>query len=231
MAIASFLDICLDASADGDRPAVLAEFWRSALGGRRGRQGSGGAQQLELPGDCAMWINTVSEPPPAVKTRVHLDLRLTAADPSALVQAGAQVLREPGEDRWWVLTDPEGNEFCAFPPRDGASPGVFELVVDSADGLAQAQWWAGVCGGAADREETWGYISGAHGFPWDYWVFTRVPEPKTDKNRLHWDVLLLTPGPDALLEAGATLLRSPDRDISWWILADPEGNEFCAFPP
>lgn len=32
-----------------------------------------------------------------------------------------------------------------------------------------------------------------------------------------------------LLEAGATVLREPDGDISWHILADPEGNEFRAF--
>ena len=34
-----------------------------------------------------------------------------------------------------------------------------------------------------------------------------------------------------IVDAGATVLREPDDDISWWILADPEGNEFCAFPP
>jgi len=25
------------------------------------------------------------------------------------------------------------------------------------------------------------------------------------------------------------MLREPDADISWYVLADPEGNEFCAF--
>jgi glyoxalase superfamily protein len=58
-----------------------------------------------------------------------------------------------------------------------------------------------------------------------------VPEPKTAKNRLHWDVSC--PDVSALLDAGATLLRPPDQDIDWHVLADPEGNEFCAFvdPP
>jgi hypothetical protein len=62
-------------------------------------------------------------------------------------------------------------------------------------------------------------------------VFGRVPEPKTVKNRVHWDVTMSDPEPSSLAEAGATVLRPPDDDIGWWILADPEGNEFCGFPP
>jgi hypothetical protein len=38
-----------------------------------------------------------------------------------VVALGATVLREPGEDRWWVLADPEGHEFCAFPPESVAT--------------------------------------------------------------------------------------------------------------
>jgi hypothetical protein len=30
---------------------------------------------------------------------------------------------------------------------------------------------------------------------------------------------------------GATVLREPDDEIRWWVTADPEGNEFCAFAP
>ncbi|MET7878841.1 VOC family protein [Micromonospora profundi] len=52
------------------------------------------------------------------------------------------------------------------------------------------------------------------------------------KNRLHWDVELVAPEPMALIAAGATLLREPlDEAHWWWVLADPEGNEFCAFAP
>jgi hypothetical protein len=55
-----------------------------------------------------------------------------------------------------------------------------------------------------------------------------VPEPKTVKNRIHWDVV----GPVAgLVSAGATVRRAPDDEISWTVLADPDGNEFCAFEP
>jgi len=57
--------------------------------------------------------------------------------------------------------------------------------------------------------------------------FNKVPEPKTVKNRIHWDVSVADLQP--LLDAGATLLRAKDAEIDWHMLADPEGNEFCAF--
>jgi hypothetical protein len=170
-----------------------------------------------------------------VKTRVHLDLRLTGAEPTAFLSAGATVVRAPGKDPWWVLTDPEGNEFCAFPPRadDPRPAGVFELVVNAHDAAAQANWWATITGGTIGRpaEGTFAWVENAAGFPWQYWVFTEVPEPKTVKNRVHWDVDLTAPRPDALVDAGAVVLREPGGDIRWWVMADPEGNEFCAFPP
>jgi len=60
--------------------------------------------------------------------------------------------------------------------------------------------------------------------------FNEVPELKNSKNRVHLDVWL--PGADVgpLVGLGATVLRAPDEDIDWWVVADPEGNEFCAFP-
>jgi hypothetical protein len=96
--------------------------------------------------------------------------------------------------------------------------------------MAQARWWAGVCGGEVTADGDGAAIAGAAGFPWDHWVFDPVPEPKTVKNRMHWDVDLSGPDPSALVAAGARVRRVPDRDISWWIMTDPEGNEFCAFP-
>jgi hypothetical protein len=62
-----------------------------------------------------------------------------------------------------------------------------------------------------------------------FWMFVAQTGPKTAKNRMHWDVALRDDSPLALLDAGATVLRAPDAEIDWWVLADPEGNEFCAF--
>jgi len=63
-------------------------------------------------------------------------------------------------------------------------------------------------------------------------LFQTVPEGKTVKNRVHWDVRLDGEGKDearARLEArGATFLwEASQGPHSWYTMADPEGNEFC----
>src|SRR6266545_3450338 len=178
MNAASFKDLCMDA---GDALAQ-ARFWASVLGSRLVDLGDGSARLDPAPGRPnreTIWIDPVPEPR-TVKTRVHVDLRLPGADPAAILQAGATVVREPGEDPWWVLADPEGNEFCAFPqrPDNPTPPGIFELIVDSHDPWAQVSWWAGVTGGNVQRpdEGTFAWVEGAAGFPWQYWVFTQVPD-------------------------------------------------------
>jgi hypothetical protein len=60
--------------------------------------------------------------------------------------------------------------------------------------------------------------------------FNEVPEAKTVKNRVHLDVWLPGTRIEPLVGLGARVLRGPDEDIDWWVVADPEGNEFCAFP-
>ncbi|GEL46525.1 glyoxalase [Cellulomonas hominis] len=59
--------------------------------------------------------------------------------------------------------------------------------------------------------------------------FTRVPEPKAGKNRLHLDLTVpdLAAGVAGLVERGAAVLARHD---GWVVLADPEGDEFCVFP-
>ena len=60
--------------------------------------------------------------------------------------------------------------------------------------------------------------------PFESLLFDPVPEPKTVKNRIHWDVY---GDVDDFIAAGATVLAEQPR---WTVLADPEGNEFCVFP-
>ena len=55
-----------------------------------------------------------------------------------------------------------------------------------------------------------------------FW-FSRVPEPKIVKNRVHIDVF---GDVDQLLARGAGLLAREER---WTVMSDPEGNEFCVF--
>ena len=57
-----------------------------------------------------------------------------------------------------------------------------------------------------------------------FW-FLEVPEGKTVKNRVHLDVFFDV---DTLIASGATVVQ---RHPHWTVMADPEGNEFCAFAP
>jgi Glyoxalase-like domain len=70
-------------------------------------------------------------------------------------------------------------------------------------------------------------VAGIPGTPFATIDFGPVPEPKSVKNRIHWDVTCDdVPG---LVARGATLLAEPTPATDWHVLADPDGNEFCAF--
>ncbi|RBQ16187.1 glyoxalase/bleomycin resistance/dioxygenase family protein [Spongiactinospora rosea] len=65
-------------------------------------------------------------------------------------------------------------------------------------------------------------------------LFQEVPEGKSGKNRLHIDVHGEPGGLDKLVSRleglGATRVREVDQGPAghWWVMLDPEGNEFCA---
>jgi hypothetical protein len=65
-------------------------------------------------------------------------------------------------------------------------------------------------------------------------LFQDVPESKSGKNRLHIDIHSEPDGLDKLVERleglGATRVREFDQGPAghWWVMQDPEGNEFCA---
>jgi Glyoxalase-like domain len=57
--------------------------------------------------------------------------------------------------------------------------------------------------------------------PGPRFIFQRVPEPKTVKNRVHLD---LRGDVAEFVALGATVFEEHDN---WTTLQDPEGNEFC----
>jgi hypothetical protein len=65
-------------------------------------------------------------------------------------------------------------------------------------------------------------------------LFIRVTEPKHGQNRLHLDLRPADQAAEvARLEAlGATRTDVGQGDaVSWQVMADPEGNEFCVLAP
>ena len=222
MADVTYRDLCFEMV----RPQDAGVFWGRVLGLRLQYE----YDQVSLAGPTdqhTIWINEAPETP-AVKNRVHLDVRLD--DPYDVT--GATVVREAGEHPWRVLADAEEVVFCAFPPRDGEPAGAFEIVVDAADPASIASWWADRFGVAVHgTDEPWRWLEDVPGLPFRYWVFNPVPEPKVVPNRVYWQVRLADATVDDLVAAGATLRRTEYVPNLCAVMADPEGNEFRAFEP
>lgn len=123
----------------------------------------------------------------------------------------------------------------------------YTLVVDCRDPQAQAHWWARALDWEVVHdtpEEAVAVPKGVGEEPVadpDEWrargqglVFVPVPGGKTVKNRLHIDLAPHTSQDrDAeiarLEDLGATRVDvgQDEGDVTWTVLADPEGNEFC----
>ena len=62
------------------------------------------------------------------------------------------------------------------------------------------------------------------------WLFNKVPEPKTAKNRMHVDLAAADREAEVarLVELGAKRVTDMDEwGYQWTVMQDPEGNEFC----
>ncbi len=103
------------------------------------------------------------------------------------------------------------------------------IVVDSSDPARLARWWAEVLGYHVTFEDP-GLVSIAGDDKTHPGIaFVPVPEAKAGKNRLHLD---LEPDDqpaeiERLVDMGARHVDIGQHDVSWVVLADPEGNEFC----
>ena len=136
-----------------------------------------------------------------------------------------------------VLADPEGNEFCVIEPGNSFLAGCGFLgelslrrlaggrvLLEPGAGLA-----VGLGPGRGDRDPVarWRYE--------DHLGWS-AGGAKTTKNRLHLDI---APPADAdqqaeverLVSLGASRVDIGQGDVSWVVMADPGGNEFCVLTP
>lgn len=107
-----------------------------------------------------------------------------------------------------------------------------ELIVDAVDPRGLARWWAEVLGWRITDEDDEGVEIADPGGALPTIVFVPVPEAKAGKNRLHIDVSPVGCTQDEelprLLALGATRVDvGQGDDVTWIVLADPEGNELC----
>jgi len=110
------------------------------------------------------------------------------------------------------------------------------VSVDSVDPFTLATWWSTVLGWPLGDDDFPGdpeaILFAPEGRGPDV-LFIQVPDQRSVKNRLHFDLEPAERTRDAEVEwvlgHGATQLddqRRPDGS-GWVVLADPEGNEFC----
>jgi hypothetical protein len=179
------------------------------------------------------------------KNRVHLDLASRSLnDQSAIVERllelGATHADIGQEDvSWVVLADPEGNELCVNAPSDRFDErGTLEaIVLDAANPGRLARFWAEATGWSITTES---HMVASLRHPSDKppaLDLVAVSDPKTGKNRVHLDIAPHAGADQAeevnrLLRLGAHEVDvGQGDDVTWVVLADPEGNELCVLSP
>jgi hypothetical protein len=116
-----------------------------------------------------------------------------------------------------------------------------ELAIDCSDPHGLARFWCAVLGYEVQDDSDDVVTIGSPAVPEGKLrpgpvpptlTFAQVPEGKTIKNRLHLDLradgVTTAAELDRLLALGARRVDvGQGPDVSWVVLADPEGNEFC----
>jgi len=228
---------------DAHDPARLAPFWAGVLG----------REVVEDDDGLVLLPNVDTEfrieffPTGDEKTgpnQMHFDL--TSASLEEQERTVARVLELGGrhldigqlpEDEHVVMADPEGNEFCVIEPGNDFLAGTGVIGALSSDGLQDVGYfWSAALGWPLvwDQDEETA-IQSTRGGSKISWGGPPV-EPKTGKNRLHLDLAPPAGGGqqaevDRLLALGATYADIGQGDVSWVVMADPGGNEFCVLTP
>ena len=233
--------LCLDAN----EPPRLAQFWAEAL---RWRMNDEDPHAIGLVPTDGTRFRIVFEPVAGKKAgqnRHHLDLTTTSIDDQnetvarLLALGGRHIdIGQDPDDTHVVLADPEGNEFCVIEPTNNFLAGCGRLRAINCDGSrATGCFWSEALG--------WPLV-------WDQDEETaiRAPDgtgakitwsgpplrPRIGTTRLHLHVAPAAHGDqraeaDRLVSIGATRIDIGQGDVSWVVMADPDGNEFCMVSP
>jgi predicted enzyme related to lactoylglutathione lyase len=232
--------LCIDAND----PHRLGRFWAGVLGWELADDSDGGIALLPSD-DTGFRIESFpTEEPKTGPNRMHLDLTSTSLEDQQQTVARALELgarhidvgQRPDEGHV-VLADPEGNEFCVIEPGNEFLADCGFIGAIACDGSQQVGYfWSEVLGWPLvwdqDQETA---IRSPHGGPKITWGGPPL-RPKTGKNRLHFDIAPPVDGDqeaevERLLSLGATRVDIGQGHVSWVVLADPDGNEFCVLTP
>jgi len=229
---------------DANDPLGLARFWSGVLGRELSDDPHDGVTLL--PGDDTgfriRFVHTQEQK--SGQNRMHFDLTSTSLEDqqqtveTALGLGGRHIdVGQRPEEGHVVLADPEGNEFCVIEPGNNFLAGCGLIGALSCDGSQEVGYfWSEALGWPLvwdqDQETA---IQSPRGGSKITWGGPPV-NPKTGKNRLHFDLAPPVEGDqqaevDRLVSLGATRIHIGQDDVSWVAMADPDGNEFCVLIP
>jgi Glyoxalase-like domain len=185
-----------------------------------------------------------TQEPTAAQNQMHFDLTSTSLEDQQQTVArslglGARHIDigQRPEEGHVVLADPEGNEFCVIEPGNNFLAGcgfVGALACDGSQGAGY--FWSEALGWPLvwdQGQET--AIRSRHGGPKITWDGPPLM-PKTGKSRLHLDLAPPAGGDqqaevNRLISLGATRTDIGQGEVSWVVMADPDGHEFCVLTP
>jgi predicted enzyme related to lactoylglutathione lyase len=230
---------------DANDPLGLARFWGGVLGWEMVDDDSQDGVTLLPSDDTGFRMRFLPNPEPKLgPNQMHFHLTSTSLEDqqqtvARAIELGGQHIDigQRPEEGHVVLADPEGNEFCVIEPSNNflADCGFFaELACDGSREVGY--FWSSALGwplGWDQDEET--SIRSPHGGPKISWGGPPLT-PKTGKNRMHFDLAPPVEGDqqaevDHLISLGATLIDIGQGEVSWVVMADPDGHEFCIVTP
>ena len=234
------VELCFDAN----EPLRLTRFWAEALRWEIEDEASEEVGLLPTDGTRFSILFPPVREQKVAKNRIHLDLTTVSIEDqhetvSRLTERGVRridVGQDPDEPHV-VLADPEGNEFCIIEPGNNFLAGCGRLGSITCDGPPEVgRFWSAALGWPLvwDQDEETAIRAPDGAGPFITWG-PPVP-PKIAKNRLHLDIAPPA-GSDQLAEVdrlvalGATRLDIGQGAVSWIVMADPDGNEFCVLTP
>jgi predicted enzyme related to lactoylglutathione lyase len=231
-------------SFDANDPLRLARFWAGVLDWELAdsRQDGIALRPGEDTGFLIRFLPTQQQK--SGQNRMHFDLtsaslddqRRTVARSLALGARPIDIGQRP-EEGHVVLADPEGNEFCVIEPGNNFLADCGFVGAVACEGSQQAGYfWSEALGWPLvwdqDQETA---IRATCGGPKITWGGPPLMA-KTGKNRLHFDLAPSGGGDqqtevDRLVSLGASRVDIGQGEVSWVVMADPDGNEFCVLTP
>lgn len=237
-----------------DEPESLADFWNAQVElWNQWIPGPGEGDEWRLLPDESdegslelIFVPAGKPKPPKVgKNRIHLDvnthdmyeyqrryddkLKYTETRPLDIGQ---------GELAPWVVyPDAEGNEFCVLKPGDRykKSGALAAVVIDCAEPGQLAEFWsAATCWPIVENEPKFAALRGSDEGPFIEFVRNDDRSPQPSPVSLGFESYW--PHQHAadvqrLVDLGARKVHTHQGEVSYTIVADPEGNEFRVVIP